>query len=312
MRGWTWQFGTLAIAIGISGWLAYANVTAALGSGASDALAYSIIADAVLFFFGAAFWHYHTLGRNIGCVMLAIGWLAGASYVGAANTARLEGQFRAAWAPVVEATAQEDIRIHGLEDSLKAERDSLKDAQTTALHDPKQSIRDNASKQAVAIQARIAELESERAAVPKKASSPAVKHFLIGYELAVPIGLLILAQIALWATFGADAGEAKAPPLPRPGSGGEPVVEPLVEPVVQVDRSSDPLAIHQENRASEAEIIPFRPRVVHVDDPAASQSDPLAIQVRTMANQGTSQRKIALELSISRAKVQRYLGCVKQ
>ncbi len=309
MKGWTWQFGTLAIAIGISGWLAYANVTAALGSGASDALAYSIIADAVLFFFGAAFWHYHALGRNIGCVMLAIGWLAGASYVGAANTARLEGQFRAAWAPVVEATAQEDIRIHGLEDSLKAERDSLKDAQTTALHDPKQSIRDNASKQAVAIQARIAELESERAAVPKKASSPAVKHFLIGYELAVPIGLLILAQIALWATFGADAGEAKAPPLPR---SGVQVDQPVDRPVAQVDRSSDPEVIHQENRASEAEIIPFRPRVVHTDDPAASQSDPLAIQVKTMAGQGASQRKIASELNISRAKVQRYLGCVKQ
>ena len=309
MKGWTWQFGTLAIAIGISGWLAYANVTAALGSGASDALAYSIIADAVLFFFGAAFWHYHALGRNIGCVMLAIGWLAGASYVGAANTARLEGQFRAAWAPVVEATAQEDIRIHGLEDSLKAERDSLKDAQTTALHDPKQSIRDNASKQAVAIQARIAELESERAAVPKKASSPAVKHFLIGYELAVPIGLLILAQIALWATFGAEAGEAKAPPSPH---SAVPVDRPVDRLVDHVDRSSDPEAIHQENRGLEAEIIPFRPRVVPSDDPVASQGDPLAVQVRTMASQGASQRKIALELSISRAKVQRYLGCVKQ
>jgi hypothetical protein len=205
MRGWTWQFGTLIIGVGISIWLAYSNIQAALLSGANDTLVYSIIADAVLFFFGLAFWHYHSLGRNIACVVLGAFWFMAAAYICASNIVKLQGEFSASWQPVEDAKARHAEAVARLDARIYDAREHLKNAEITALSGKTSIIREAADRQAREERANIALLEEKRGAPAPKFDHPTVKHFAMGLEHIMPILALLAAQVALWATFNSES-----------------------------------------------------------------------------------------------------------
>jgi hypothetical protein len=169
----------------------------------------------VVLFFGAAFWNYRSAGKNLGSAAIAAVWLLAAAYICAANISRIEGAFAAAWAPVKDAQVREEERVRQIDVSLNNARLALDDAQKTAIHDPKRSVRDNAQKIGDGLRIRISDLEKDRESAPPKVQAPPVKHFLIGMEAAAPICLLITAQVALWATFGAGTGGGNSPPSSR-------------------------------------------------------------------------------------------------
>jgi hypothetical protein len=229
MRGWTWQFGTLFIGVGISAWLGYSNIASALSSGANDTLVYSIIADAMLFFFGLAFWHYHSLGRNLACVVLGSFWLMAASYVCASNIVKLQGDFSASWKPVEDAKAQHAEAMARLDTRINDAREHLKAAEIAALSGKSSLIREAADRQAREERANIAILEEKRSAPAPKLDHPAVKHFARGFEEALPIIALLAAQAALWATFN-SMGTVQGP---QPSMALTAPVTPVTAPVMQ-------------------------------------------------------------------------------
>jgi hypothetical protein len=316
MKGWSWQFGTLFIAIGISLWMAWANIHAALDSGASDTLAYSIIADAILLLFGAAFWHFHGIGRNMGCVAIGTVWLMAAAYVSAANVAKLQGAFQDSWAPVRASEAREAERLHQIDVSLEGQRAALKLAQDASINAPKMSIREGAEKKVAGLNSTINTLIEQRSKAPPDVARPSVKHFLMGWEPAVPIGLLIAAQVALWATFRSEPGGAAIPPLPRyratepahqngsEGQGG-PGVAQVGGP--QVAQGGPPLKTNEKKVAQGGPKKPGGPPHGPLPENVVPIRPTTEQLVRAMVAQKKSQRAISVALGISRTTVQRTI-----
>jgi transposase len=328
MRGWSWQFGTLIIGLGTTAWLAYANVSAALASGATDTLVYSVLADAVLFFFGLAFWHYHALGRNAACTVLGLFWLLAAGYICAANIAKLQGEFSASWQPVRDAETRHAEIMARLDIAINQARDHLKAAQEEALHGKTASIREGAERQAREEADHITKLEIERNVPLPAMNHPAVKHFIMGWEPVVPVVLLLVAQVALWATFNAGGPITPSRDQAMPVINAVPLADPWQpkiadrsnairsnviqagSPVAQTKtplkankKGADPKvdrdpAVIQSTPADQTNVVALR----RLDEP------PTPEMIRAMLDRGMSQRAVAEKLGISRPKVQRLLA----
>jgi hypothetical protein len=309
IRGWTWEFGTLALGLGLSLWLAWGNVAAALDSGSRDTLAYSIAADAALFFFGLAFWHFRALGKNIACAMLALFWLAAAGYVISANVAKMQGEFAAAWKPIQDAEARHSERMRRLDDDLAQARANLREAQHTALTATKTSMRDAANKIAIAAQDHITALEIERNAPAPVTDHPSVKHFLIGWEAVAPIVLLLAAQMAIWATFNSGSN----PPQVITPANREPVhrgsIEPVAHGVAHPGSLGGSNVSHLEPPLNQKEKTILALDHVSHHEPLPDNVVPIRStldqRVVALLDQGVSQRAIARKLDIDRNTVQR-------
>lgn len=202
-----------------------------------------------------------------------------------------------------ETLSREDVkqigaqtRLKAIDDKLAAERHHLESAEQVVLSGRTSLLRDNAKSEAELTRKRIIDLEAQRQWPAEVITAGSVNNIIHGYEIEAAILLFGLSQVCWF--FGLSVS-------------ADVMTDPVARSKSQVARS-DPGGPAR----SDPDGPPLKTKAIAPETPAIVDRGPNVVdlvqndrsKVSELLDHGLSQRAIAIQLGISRSKVQRIIS----